>query len=112
MQIRALLTATVLGLGVLVGTAPAAQAAPAEITMSDSAAIQAAVCQGQLGARYHRVSCVHAAPGTQYRAIARCSNGTSAYGAWHNQTTSFWTDYSAAWCPTGTSRTGQAIGFR
>ena len=112
MQIRALLTASVLGLGILTTTAPAAHAASAEVTMTASEAIAAAVCQAQLGTRYIRASCIHSAGGTQYRAVAFCSNGGTAYGAWHNQTSTFWSDYSAGWCPTGTTRTSQAIDLR
>jgi len=109
MRIRILLAVTALGLGVLTTTAPAAHAAPLEVTMTATEATAAAVCQAQLGTRYIRASCIHSAPGTQYRAVADCSNGTNAYGAWHNQTSTFWSDYSAAWCPVGTYRTGQAI---
>lgn len=53
--------------------------------------------------REAKASCTKAAKGVEYRAGAVCSNGTMAYGGWHQQTANYWDNYSAAWCPVGST---------
>ncbi len=129
MRKTALLAAGLLSAIIMVGFAPAASASTATAStanVSTAAADSASVlvsdappsaevprpdCKSVLYTNAHKLTCRGSAPGNQFRALVKCSNGNWYAGPWRRQTSDFSTT-STAVCPGSTHRTDQGGEFR